>query len=116
VVLCGHEGYPEWENYEVHLSNKGDTFVGNDVWFGHESVVVSAVNVGDGAIIAVVTKDVLPYTIVAGNPARPIRRRFSDEVIDRLTKIQWWNWEYEKITRNIKAIVGADIQAFEEAK
>ena len=111
------EGCPEWKNYDVCLSGKGDTVVGNDVWFGHESAIMPAVNIGDGAIIAaraVVTKDVPPYTIVGGNPAQILRKRFSDEVISQLIKIQWWNWPYEKITRNIKAIVGADIQALAE--
>lgn len=113
------EGCPEWQDYEVNLSNKGDTIVGNDVWFGHESIVMPAVKIGDGAIIAaraVVTKNVAPYTIVGGNPAQSIRKRFSDKMIYQLLKIQWWNWEYEKITRNIKAIVGADIQALLKAK
>ncbi len=107
------EGCPEWKDYELNLPNKGDTVIGNDVWFGHESVVVSAAKIGDGAIIAaraVVTKDVPPYTIVGGNPAKIIRKRFSDEIIEQLIRIQWWNWDYEKITRNIQAIVGADIQ------
>lgn len=113
------EGCPEWEDYEIILSNKGDTVVGNDVWFGHESAVMPAVKIGDGAIIAaraVVTKDVPPYTIVGGNPARVIRKRFSDEIISQLIEIQWWNWNYEKITRNIRAIVGGDIQALLRAK
>ncbi|MFZ0566250.1 MAG: CatB-related O-acetyltransferase [Chlamydiales bacterium] len=107
------EGCPEWEDYDLDLPNKGDTLIGNDVWFGHGSTVMSAVKIGDGVIIAaeaVVTKDVPPYTIVGGNPARVIRKRFSDEVIQQLLAIQWWEWGYEKITRNIRAIVGADIQ------
>ena len=85
------KGCPEWNNYDVCLSNKGDTLIGNDVWFGHESIVMPAVRIGDGAIIAartVVGKNVPPYTIVGGNSAQPIRRRFSDEVIDTLLKIQ----------------------------
>lgn len=112
------EGCPEWKDYELHLPNKGDTVVGNDVWFGHESAVMQAVKIGDGAIIAakaVVTKDVPPYSIVAGNPAKIVRQRFSDEIVRELIKIQWWNWSYEKITRNIRAIVGADIQALLQA-
>ncbi len=72
-----------------------------------------------GAIIAaraVVTKDVPSYTIVGGNPAKVIRQRFHDKVVEQLLKIQWWNWDYEKITRNIRAIVGADIQILSKAK
>jgi len=113
------ESCPEWENYEVCLSNKGDTVIGNDVWFGHESAIMPAVKIGDGAIIAarsVVTKNVPAYTVVGGNPAQPIRKRFSNEVIAELIQIQWWNWDYAKITRNIKAIVGADIQALLKAQ
>lgn len=111
------EECPEWKNYDLDLPNKGDTVVGNDVWFGHESTIMPAVNIGDGAIIAarsVVTKDVPPYAIVGGNPAKLIRKRFSDDVIEQLLDIQWWNWDYEKITRQIKAIVGADIQQLQK--
>ena len=113
------EGCPEWADYEVILSNKGDTQIGNDVWFGHEAMIMPAVKIGDGAIIAarsVVVKDVPPYAIVGGNPAKIIRNRFSDEIIDRLLQIQWWNWDYEKITRHIPAIVGADIEALLRAE
>ena len=111
------EGCPEWGQYEPDLPNKGDTVVGNDVWFGHESIVMPGVRIGDGAIIAaraVVTKDVAPYTIVGGSPARVIRQRFPDEVVAQLLAIQWWNWDYEKITSNIAAIAGADIQKLTE--
>jgi len=83
------------------------------VWFGHESMIMPAVKIGDGAIIAarsIVTKDVPPYAIVGGNPARVIRKRFSDETIEQLLKIKWWDWGYNKITRNIQAIVGSDIR------
>jgi virginiamycin A acetyltransferase len=82
-------------------------------------MIMPAVKIGDGSIIgarAVVTKDVPPYTIVAGNPAKIIRKRFSDDIIEQLLKIQWWDWPYEKITRNIPAIVGADIQKLLKAK
>lgn len=110
---------PEWEKYTFVPSDKGDTIVGNDVWFGHESTIMAGVKIGDGAIIgakAVVTKDVPPYTIVGGNPAQILKKRFSDEIISQLLQIQWWNWSYEKITRNIQAITGADIQALVNAQ
>lgn len=96
------------------LAYKGDLVIGNDVWIGYEAVVMPGVQVGDGAIIAaksVVVKDVLPYTIVGGNPAKYIRQRFDDETIQALLKVAWWNWEIEKITRNLEQIVAADIEA-----
>lgn len=113
------EGCPEWADYTLDLPNKGDTVIGNDVWFGHEAMVMPAVTIGDGAIVAarsVVVKDVPPYTIVGGNPAKIIRKRFPDEIVDQLLKIQWWNWDYAKITRNIPAIAGGDIEALLNAK
>ena len=88
-------------------NNKGGIVIGNDVWIGFEAVILSGVTIGDGAIIgtrAVVTKDVPPYTIVGGVPAKPIRKRFSDDVISQLLKIQWWNWSENRIKKNIGAI------------
>ncbi|HEY9627318.1 MAG TPA: Vat family streptogramin A O-acetyltransferase [Coleofasciculaceae cyanobacterium] len=96
------------------LPYKGDTVVGNDVWIGYETVIMPGVEVGDGAIIAaksVVVGDVAPYTIVGGNPAKLIRQRFSDDVIRALLEVAWWNWDIEKITRNLEKIVAADIEA-----
>jgi virginiamycin A acetyltransferase len=96
------------------LPYKGNTVIGNDVWIGYEAVIMPGVQVGDGAIIAaksVVVSDVPPYTIFGGNPARCIRQRLSDEVVQVLLEIAWWNWEIEKITRNLEQIVSADIDA-----
>ena len=87
--------------------NKGDIIIGNDVWIGYEAVIMAGVTIGDGAIIgtrAIVTKDVPPYTIVGGVPAKPIRRRFPDQVISTLLELEWWNWPAEKIAENIEAI------------
>ena len=87
--------------------NKGDIIIGNDVWIGYEAVILSGVTIGDGAIIgarAVVTKDVPPYTIVGGVPAKPIRKRFSDDTISALLKIKWWDWPEEEIRRHMTAI------------
>ena len=84
--------------------NKGDIVIGNDVWIGYESLILAGVTIGDGAIIgtrAVVTKDVPPYTIVGGVPAKPIRKRFNDETIQYLQKVRWWDWPEEKIKANL---------------
>ena len=82
-------------------------------------MMMPGVQVGDGAIVAaksVVVKDVLPYTIVGGNPANCIRQRFDDETIQALLKVGWWNWDIEKITRNLDLIVAADIEALINCK
>ncbi len=87
--------------------NKGDIVVGNDVWIGYEALILAGVTIGDGAIIgsrALVTKDVPPYTIVGGMPAKPIKKRFCDQTISSLLEIKWWDWPKEKIARNIGAI------------
>ena len=96
--------------------NRGDIVIGNDVWIGYEAVILSGVTIGDGAIIgtrAVVTKDVPPYTIVGGVPAKPIRKRFDDETIKKLEEVRWWNWDDEKIRQSIRAIQNGDIVALE---
>lgn len=96
------------------LPFKGDTVIGNDVWIGYEAVIMPGVKIADGAIIAaksVVVKDIPPYAVVGGNPASLLRQRFPDEIINALLEIAWWNWDIEKITRNLEKIVGADIEA-----
>jgi virginiamycin A acetyltransferase len=93
---------------------KGDTVIGNDVWIGYRAAILPGVTIGDGAIIgsyAVVTRDVSPYAIVGGNPAKLIRKRFDDTVINRLLEIAWWNWPVEKITQYVSLLTG-DIQTF----
>lgn len=102
------------------LPFKGDTVIGNDVWIGYDALIMPGVCIGDGAIIAarsVVTHDVPPYTLVGGNPARPIRRRFADADIDTLLRIAWWDWPVERITRLLPSIVAGDVAALaREAK
>ncbi len=96
--------------------NRGDIVIGNDVWIGYEAVILSGVTIGDGAIIgtrAVVTKDVPSYTIVGGVPAKPIRKRFDEETIQKLEEIRWWDWEEERIKKNIQAIQSGDISMLE---
>ena len=92
--------------------NKGDIVVGNDVWIGYEAVILAGVTIGDGAVIgarAVVTKDVPPYTIVGGVPAKQIRKRFNEETIDTLLKLKWWDWSKERISKNIAAIQSGNL-------
>jgi virginiamycin A acetyltransferase len=89
--------------------NKGNTTIGNDVWIGYNATIMAGVTIGNGAIIAtnsVVTKDVEPYTIVGGNPAKVIKKRFSEERIEQLLEMAWWNWGIEKITKNIQHLTG----------
>ncbi|MEU9013635.1 CatB-related O-acetyltransferase [Streptomyces sp. NPDC048479] len=90
------------------MPSRGDTVVGNDVWFGHQVTVMPGVRIGDGAIIAagaVVTADVTPYTIVGGNPARPIRQRFADADIERLLHTAWWDWPADLVTEHTRTIM-----------
>lgn len=103
--------FEEWDLRAADIAeawdNKGDIVVGNDVWIGYEAVILAGVTIGDGAIIgtrAVVTKDVPPYTIVGGVPAKPIRKRFSEETIAALMALRWWDWDKERIAENIQAI------------
>jgi len=107
-----------WENAMKGKSypSKGDTVIGNDVWIGHKAVIMPGVKIGDGAIIgsfSVVTKDVAPYSVVGGNPAREIRKRFADADIQRLLKIEWWNWPVDKLTRHVDLLTGSDMSALE---
>lgn len=93
------------------LPYKGDTVVGNDVWIGQNVTVLPGVHIGDGAVIganSVVSKDVLPYHIVGGNPAKSIRKRFDDETIDFLLRLKWWDWSAEKIFRNLDLLCSGD--------
>lgn len=91
---------------------KGDTVIGNDVWIGFEALIMPGVKIGDGAVIAaraVVTRDVQPYAIVGGNPAKIIKMRFSDEEISKLLKLKWWDWPVEKIRENIDKLRSGDV-------
>ena len=108
--------YEEWEleksNITTAWDNKGDILIGNDVWIGYEAVIMAGVHIGDGAIIAaraVVTKDVPPYTIVGGTPAKEIRKRFDAEVIQQLLMLKWWDWSADNIRQCLPYIMEGKI-------
>lgn len=121
--MSGVSSYPfavfgeEWaDNYRPEFPNKGDTCIGHDAWLGHQSLIMPAVTIGEGAIVAsraVVTKDVPPYAIVAGNPARVVRMRFDDATIARLLALSWWHWPVALISQHVGLIVSTDIDALE---
>ena len=111
-----------WEtamNLLIELPSKGDTVIGNDVWIGYKSAIMPGVKIGDGAIIAaksVVVKNIPAYTVVGRNPASFIKQRFSDAEVAQLLAIRWWDWEIEKISRNINLIMQSDIKALSNAE
>lgn len=103
--------FEEWglekRNVAESWDNKGDIVLGNDVWIGYEAVVMAGVTIGDGAIIgarAVVTKDVPPYTVAGGIPAKPIKKRYPEETIAALSELKWWDWPENRIAQNLHAI------------
>ena len=112
--------FEEWDLQKSDVAtawdNKGDIIIGNDVWIGYDAVIMAGVKIGDGAIIgtrAVVTKDVEPYSIVGGVPAKEIRKRFAPVVIEKIKSLQWWNWPEEKIQKSLTAIQSGDIDSLE---
>lgn len=99
--------------------HKGDINVGNDVWIGYNATIMAGVTIGDGAIIATnatVIKDVAPYSIVGGNPAAEIKKRFSEEQIEKLLQLKWWDWGIEKITRNVKNLTDLNLDLLNESE
>ena len=114
-AIFGHD----WSNAMEGKSypTRGDTIVGNDVWIGYNSTIMPGIRIGDGAIIATnstITKDVEPYTIVGGNPAKEIRKRFTEKETIKLLEIKWWNWTIEKITQNLKHLTDNNIDSLEQ--
>jgi virginiamycin A acetyltransferase len=101
-----------WKSAPMNAVSKGDTVIGNDVWFGNSSTIMPGIKIGHGAIIgtnALVTKNIEPYSVVGGNPATLIRKRFDEQTIDFLMQLAWWNWSIEKITENVNAIATGDL-------
>lgn len=111
VILMGgnHNHHPEWitvypfvDQIETSYAPKGDTIIESDVWIGMNAMIMPGVTIGEGAIVAagsVVAKDVPPYTIVGGNPAKEIKKRFTDGEIEKLKEMRWFDWEREKVER-----------------
>jgi len=104
-----------WENAMEGKSypQKGDIVIGNDVWIGYNATIMAGVKIGDGAIIAAnatVVKDVEPYAVVGGNPAAEIKKRFSDDKIQKLLTLKWWDWDIQKITENIQHLTGNSLE------
>jgi acetyltransferase-like isoleucine patch superfamily enzyme len=128
IIFLGSEHRVDWistypfpflwagaKSISGHPSTKGDVVIGNDVWIGFGTTILSGVTFGDGAAIgacSVVTRGVPPYAIVAGNPAQVIRYRFDEETIQKLLQIRWWTWPDEKVAENIHLICSDSIDAF----
>lgn len=101
--------------YIESIKSKGDVVIGSDVWIGGYVTILSGVTIGHGAVVgagSVVAKDVAPYTIVAGNPIREIRKRFSEEQIAKLLGIKWWEWDDERIEQSITYLMSNGIEEF----
>jgi len=125
VFLWDHRGdwittfpfYTWTEEIPVNCTKDNEIVVGNDVWIGTNVMLLGGAKIGDGSIIgacSVVAGNIPPYTVVVGNPAKPIRKRFSDEEIEALLKIEWWNWEDEKIRENIGLLSTNNVKEFIE--
>lgn len=129
VLFLGGEHRYEWvtsypisaffpfaaDNEHKYRKTKGDIIIGNDVWLGHEAFVLSGVRIGDGAVVgarAVVAKDVKPYSIVVGNPARHIKYRFPEDICAELLKIKWWDWPLEKVEESLPLMLSTDVRGF----
>jgi len=128
-ILAGGEHRPDWVTtfpLRIRMNipgrlldglprSKGDVIIGNDVWLGKNSIVLSGVSIGDGAVVAagsVVTRNVKPYSIVGGVPARELRFRFSEEQVEQLLSIAWWDWTDDEIRERSDDLCSPDIDSF----
>ena len=109
-------GHNIWEKFNYKINRKRQIIIGNDVTIGANVTIMGGVTIGNGAVVganSLVTKDIPPYAIVGGNPAKIIKYRFEDEIIEKLNEIKWWNWSEEKIKENMDFILG-DVKLFVE--
>lgn len=107
------------DDYKAGFTGLPDTVVGHDVWIGHGALILPGVCIGSGAIIgagSVVARDVAPYTIVAGNPAREVRSRFAPDIIERLLDLAWWDWPLDRIRAAVPLLLNPDLHALEAAR
>jgi len=114
-IFQAYDKFPNAMNIKNFNYSKGDLIIGNDVWIGAKSIILSGLTIGDGAVVAagsVVSSDVKPYAIVAGNPAKEIKKRFSEEVINKLLTIKWWNFPDEKVNELSILLCSENIQIF----
>jgi acetyltransferase-like isoleucine patch superfamily enzyme len=113
--IANPDVWPRALGVDVHPATNGDVVIGNDVWIGSGATIMSGVTVGDGAVIGAescVTRDVRPYAIVAGNPAREVRRRFDEDTVAKFLEIRWWDWDDKDIATHVRLIEGSDVDAF----
>lgn len=105
------------QHHSGHPRTKGDVLIGNDVWIGTDALISSGVTIGDGAVVgalAVVTRDVCPYAVVAGNPARVVKFCFDQKTVERLLELKWWNWHESEIKNAMPELLNYEILLFLE--